>query len=78
LHQVPEIDEAWLKEAHEVLPKKYSRNLQRAFVLHPNFYFKAWWLKSKGSVGDGVAKKALRVRVRVRVRVRETALRRRH
>lgn len=57
--QAPEVDAEWLTEAHDILPKKYRRNLQRAFVLHPTFWLKAWWMKSKGGIGEDVTKKVV-------------------
>ena len=45
--------------AVEILPKKYRRNLQRAFVLHPSLSFKAWWWSAKSVLTEGLQDKVI-------------------
>jgi len=57
--KAPDVEEAWLAMAVEILPVKYRRNLQRAFLLHPSLGFKAWWWSAKSCLTKGLQNKVV-------------------
>lgn len=48
----PELDSSWLKQTLDILPPKYTKNLQRLFVLHPNFSFKMFYMSNKSMLHE--------------------------
>eukprot|EP00004_Rigifila_ramosa_P021372 TRINITY_DN5675_c0_g1_i2.p1 TRINITY_DN5675_c0_g1~~TRINITY_DN5675_c0_g1_i2.p1 ORF type:complete len:352 (+),score=79.26 TRINITY_DN5675_c0_g1_i2:477-1532(+) len=36
-------DFSWMKTVYETMPRKYKRNMKAMYVIHPTFWFKAFW-----------------------------------
>ena len=54
-----ELDPALMKRALDLLPFKYKRNISRLFILHPDFWFKMFYMGNKAILTEKMQSKVV-------------------